>query len=72
MMMDHFGLHQEATEIRNGVEWTIANSFVTIDIDPINFYFTSTIGELVCDFIMNRVEDAIHKANIQLRKSTII
>ena len=72
MMLDHFGLHQEATEVRNAVEWTISNSFVTMDIDPINFYFTSTIGELVCDFIMNRVEDAIHKANIQLRKSTII
>lgn len=72
MMLDHFGLSQEASELRNGIEWTIANSFVTMDIDPINFYFTSTIGELVCDFIMNRVEDAIHKANIQLRKSTII
>ena len=72
MMLDHFGLHQEASELRAGIEWTISNSFVTMDIDPINFYFTSTIGELVCDFIMNRVEDAIHKANIQLRKSTII
>jgi len=72
MMLDHFGLHQEASEIRTAIEWTISNSFVTKDIDPINFYFTSTIGELVCDFIMNRVEDAIHKANIQLRKSTII
>ncbi|MFN5813695.1 MAG: 3-isopropylmalate dehydrogenase [Bacteroidota bacterium] len=72
MMLDHFGLHQEAIDIRNAIDWIICNGFFTKDIDPINFYFTSTIGELVCDFVTNRVEDAIHKANIQLRKSTII
>lgn len=72
MMLDYFGLHREATDLRTGIEWTISNSFVTMDIDPINFYFTSTIGELVCDVIMSKVEDAIHRANIQLRKSTII
>lgn len=72
MMLEYFGLQEEALDIRNAIDWTISNSFFTKDIDPINFYFTSTIGELVCDFINNRVEDAIHRSNIQLRKSTII
>jgi 3-isopropylmalate dehydrogenase len=54
------------------VEWTTHNGFVTKDIDPMNFYFTSTIGELVSDCIMNKADEAIHKANILIRKSTII
>lgn len=72
MMLDHFGMHEEAETVRHAVEWTTQNGFVTKDIDPVNFYFTSTIGELVCDCIMNKTDEAIHKANIQIRKSTII
>lgn len=72
MLLDHLGLPDEATVVREGVEWTLTNSFVTKDIDPINFYFTSTIGELISDYVMNRVQGTINKANIELRKSTII
>jgi 3-isopropylmalate dehydrogenase len=45
---------------------------VTKDIDPVNFYFTSTIGELVCDHIAQRIPGEVNKANIEIRKSTII
>lgn len=72
MMLDHLGMTEEANTIRHAVEWTTQNGFVTKDIDPMNFYFTSTIGELVSDCIMNKTDEAIHKANIQIRKSTII
>jgi 3-isopropylmalate dehydrogenase len=65
-------MQDEANSVKAAVEWTIENSFLTKDLDPVNFYFTSTIGELVCDFLMNRTEVAIHKENIQIRKSTII
>ncbi|WP_298390388.1 3-isopropylmalate dehydrogenase [Hydrotalea sp.] len=73
MMLDYFGLTNEAAMVRSGVSWALNNKFVTKDIDPINFYFTSTIGELICDFIAsnNNFEDINHK-NIELRKSTII
>src|SRR5215831_8230281 len=46
MMLDHFGLAEEAALVREAVEWTLSNGFVTKDIDPVNFYFTSTIGDL--------------------------
>lgn len=72
MLLDHFGLAKEAEAVRLGVEWTLVNGFVTKDIDPINFYFTSTIGELVSDFVANRIPGGVNKANIELRKSTII
>ncbi len=48
MMLEYFGLKEEAALVRSGVEWTIKNLFVTKDVDPINFYFTSTVGELIC------------------------
>ncbi|MBS1916791.1 MAG: 3-isopropylmalate dehydrogenase [Bacteroidetes bacterium] len=72
MMLDHFGLHKEAELVRTAVNWTLQNGFVTKDIDPVNFYFTSTIGELISDFVGNKFPGDINKANIELRKSTII
>jgi 3-isopropylmalate dehydrogenase len=72
MMMEHFGLTEAATDIQHAVEWSIQNAFVTKDLDPVNFYFTSTIGEMICDCITNRTDEAVNKGNIQIRKSTII
>jgi 3-isopropylmalate dehydrogenase len=72
MMLDHFKLHEEADLIRSAVDWTLANGFVSKDIDPVNSYSTSTIGDLIKDFIENRIPSSINKNNINLSKSTII
>jgi 3-isopropylmalate dehydrogenase len=72
MLLDHLELTEEAALVRKAVAWTIDNRFVTKDIDPINFYFTSTIGELLIDFISKNAAERINKENIELRKSTII
>jgi len=72
LMLDHFGLHAEAEVIRAAIDWTLQNSFVTKDIDPVNFYFTSTIGDLISDYVSGKIPGSIHKENIELRKSTII
>ncbi|MES2647334.1 MAG: 3-isopropylmalate dehydrogenase [Bacteroidota bacterium] len=72
MMLDYFNLKEEATVIRAAVNWTLANAFVTKDIDPVNFYFTSTIGDLITDYIHGKVPEAVNKNNIEMRKSTII
>ena len=72
MMLDYFGLPKEAALIREAVQWTLTNGFVTKDIDPINFYFTSTIGELIADYVSNKITGEVNQGNIELRKSTII
>ncbi len=72
MMLDYFNLKEEAKLIREAVKWTISHLFVTKDIDPINFYFTSTVGELICDYVSGRISGDINQENIELRKSTII
>jgi 3-isopropylmalate dehydrogenase len=72
MMLDHFDMKEEAVLVREAVLWTLENNFVTKDIDPVNFYFTSTIGELICDYISEKIPGSIKRDNIELRKSTII
>jgi 3-isopropylmalate dehydrogenase len=72
MMMDHFGLTEEGRIIRDAVEWTLNNGFVTKDIDPVNSYFTSTVGELVSDFICSDVPQHANIRNMALGQTTII
>jgi 3-isopropylmalate dehydrogenase len=72
MLLNYFDLNTEASLVRDAVNWTLLNGFVTKDIDPVNFYFTSTIGDLISDYIRHKKPEGINKENIQLRKSTII
>lgn len=72
MLLDYIGLTKEAKLVRDAAQWTIENMFVTKDIDPINFYFTSTVGELICEYIQGRVSGVFSQENVELRKSTII
>ncbi|CAN5534035.1 3-isopropylmalate dehydrogenase [soil metagenome] len=72
LMLDYLDIKEGADLIRQGVEWTLQNKFVTKDIDNINFYFTSTIGDLVADYISNKSMGEVNQSNIELRKSTII
>jgi 3-isopropylmalate dehydrogenase len=72
LLLDHLNLHEEAGLVREAVAWTINAKFVTRDIDPINYYFTSTIGDLVGDYVSGRLPKDTNAANIELRKSTLI
>ncbi len=72
MMLEYLGMVEEAALVREAVNWTLENSFVTKDIDPVNFYFTSTIGELISDYVSGKIPGSVKKENIELRKSTII
>jgi 3-isopropylmalate dehydrogenase len=72
MMLEYFGMTNEASLVREAVNWTLENSFVTKDLDPVNFYFTSTIGELITDYVNGKIPGSVKKENIELRKSTII
>ncbi|MGB8194731.1 MAG: 3-isopropylmalate dehydrogenase [Chitinophagaceae bacterium] len=72
MLLEYFGMQDEAAHVRDAVQWTLSNGFVSKDIDPVNFYFTSTIGELISDYVSDKIPGGINKENIELRKSTII
>jgi len=72
MMLDYFSLKEEADLVRKAVDWTIKNGIVTKDLDPINFYFMSTVGDFIVDYLNGRISETINKKNIELRKSTLI
>jgi len=72
MMLEYFEMSKESSLVREAVSWTLSNGFVTKDLDPVNFYFTSTIGELITDYVNGKIPDSVKKENIELRKSTII
>lgn len=72
MMLEYFGMSKEAALVKEAVNWTLQNGFVTKDLDAVNFYFTSTIGELICDYVSGKVPGSVKRENIELRKSTII
>lgn len=72
MMLEYLGMAEEAGLVREAVNWTLQNGFVTKDIDPVNFYFTSTLGELISDYVSGKIPGSVKKENIELRKSTII
>src|SRR5574338_324508 len=72
LMMEHFGLNEEAKMIRDAIDWTLTNGFVTKDIDPVNSYFTSTIGELVSNYISNEIPQNSNINNMAIGQATII
>lgn len=72
MMLDYFKMNTEAALVREAVDWTLKHNFVTKDIDPVNFYLTTTVGELIVEYVSNKVPGEIHQTNVELRKSTII
>jgi 3-isopropylmalate dehydrogenase len=72
MLLDHFNLTDEAALVREGVSWALQSGFVTRDIDPVNSYSTSSVGDLVSDFVAGRVPGSSKSENILARKSTII
>lgn len=72
MLLDHFQMSEEAFAVREAVSWTLANGFVAKDIDPINNYSTSAIGDLIADHIERNADGDLHDSNANLNKSTII
>jgi len=72
MLLDYLQLAKEAEVVRAAVAWSLQNHFVTKDIDSVNFYFTSTIGDLIADYVCGKIPGSVNQGNIELRKSTII
>lgn len=72
MLLENLGMREEAASVREAVEWTLKNGFVTKDIDPVNSYSTSSLGELITEYIHGNIPGSLKKLNIEFSKSTII
>ncbi|MFT4204186.1 MAG: 3-isopropylmalate dehydrogenase [Chitinophagaceae bacterium] len=72
LLLDYFNLTEEANLVRTAVAWTLEKGFVSKDIDPVNNYSTTTIGDLIKDFIENKIPVEVNKNTVGIGKSTII
>jgi len=72
MLLDHFGMQKEASIVKEAVDWCLSNKFVSKDIDALNSYSTSAIGDLICEYIEKQVTGEGHVHHERLHKSTII
>jgi len=72
MLLDHLGMQKEAIIVREAVDWCLSNKFVSKDIDALNSYSTSAIGDLICEYIEKQVTGEGHVHHERLHKSTII
>ena len=72
MMLDHFQLTAEAKAVRDAVAWTLSHGFVTKDIDAINNYATTAVGDLIIDHIERNADGERRSNNASLNQSTII
>jgi 3-isopropylmalate dehydrogenase len=72
MLLDHFGMQEEANTVRTAVDWCLNNGFVTKDIDTNNSYTTTAIGDMVAEFIERHAKGEKHPIHERLHKSTII
>ncbi|PTX18276.1 3-isopropylmalate dehydrogenase [Pontibacter mucosus] len=73
MMLEHFGLLQEAGLVRYAVEEALDKKIVTQDLaSPVVAYSTEQVGTFVASCVMGGVLEGLHKENVQLGMSTVI
>lgn len=73
LLLEHFNLHEEADAIRTGVEKSIEFQITTPDINSTKkFAHTSTVGDFISEYIIDKKNILYHVENISLGQSTII
>jgi 3-isopropylmalate dehydrogenase len=72
MLLEHFGLHEEAKKINEGVEIAIGYGVLTTDLSSDSKYGTNEIGEFISNFILNK-DDLMYfnSNNVTIGQSTI-
>ncbi|MDT0607317.1 3-isopropylmalate dehydrogenase [Croceitalea rosinachiae] len=73
MLLEHFGLFEEAMSVREAVDKSLRKGVVTSDLDETSKYGTDHVGDFIADNIVDNPDDFnMNDENIGLGKSTII
>ncbi|QRM89221.1 3-isopropylmalate dehydrogenase [Lacinutrix sp. WUR7] len=73
MLLDHFGLSEEAELIRKAVEKSLLLNITTPDLNTeYSNVTTSKVGDFIADYISNPKDSNLNFNNIHLGQSTII
>ncbi|RIV68535.1 3-isopropylmalate dehydrogenase [Flagellimonas aequoris] len=73
MLLEHFGLHEEAMAVKKAVDKSLKKGIVTSDLKSKSQYGTNQVGDFIAHNIVD-IEDNfnMNDENIDLGKSTII
>lgn len=73
MLLEHFGLKEEAKAIHKAVEQSLENNIVTPDLNSVRSFGTDYVGSAIANFIQS-VDDSSYAnyENIRIGKSIII
>lgn len=73
MLLEHFGLFEEAMAVREAVDKSLQKGIVTPDLDAKTQYGTNQVGDFIANNIVDSEDDInMNDENIDLGKSTII
>jgi len=73
LMLQHFGMHDEATAVSSAIQKSFKKGITTTDILGGEKYGTDYVGDYIADKIVDSDEDSnINDENIGLGRSTII
>jgi 3-isopropylmalate dehydrogenase len=72
MLLEHFGLHEEAEKVHEAVQKSIEYHVVTMDLNPGTSFGTNEVGEFVSNYILNK-DDLLYfnDVNVHIGQSTI-
>lgn len=73
MLLEHFGLTEEAKLVHEAIEKAIEYNVVTIDLNPGTSFGTNEVGEFISNFILNK-DDLMYfnNDNVHIGQSTIV
>ncbi len=73
MLLEHFGLFEEAMAVREAVDKSLKKGIITPDLDSKSQYGTNQVGDYIAENIVDSEDDFnMNDENIDLGKSTII
>lgn len=72
MLLDHFGLVEEAKKVVEAVEAAFSNQVVTVDLKVDSRFGTNEVGDFIANYIMDE-DDLYFKTDfVQIGRSTIV
>ncbi|WP_136465650.1 3-isopropylmalate dehydrogenase [Flagellimonas onchidii] len=72
MLLEHFGLFEEAMAVREAVDKSLKKGIMTPDLDSNSQYGTNQVGDFIAENIVESDDFNMNDENIDLGKSTII
>lgn len=73
LLLEHFGLNEEAKAIEKAVEQSLESNIVTPDLNSVRNFGTDYVGSVIANFILNTDDsNYINHENIRIGKSIII